>query len=153
MSGLYHDFFLVSRKEHDFSDYMFFINSPNSLKIPDDLIRYMLDTMNWLSTYNPAKSEDHKGLCLYGPTVIRTEGAGTAAKVFRSYADLFSNDPKKLRLTGPWSAEEGKPRAEGGYQQIEFERDMVVGELRQLAADLDRVAESDDEMYVLHLGI
>lgn len=146
MSGLYHDFFLVSRKEHEFSDYMFFINSPDSLKIHDDLIRYMLDSMNWLSTYNPAKSEDHKGLCLYGPTIIRTEGAGIAAKVFRSYADLFSNGPMKLLLTGPWGAE-------GGYQQIEFERDVVVGELRQLAADLDRVAGSNDEMYVLHLGI
>ncbi|MDQ3257821.1 MAG: hypothetical protein M3R15_28690 [Acidobacteriota bacterium] len=118
MSGLYHDFFLVSRKEHDFSEYMTFINDPNSLKIHDDLIRYMLDAINWFPTYNPSKSETQAGLCLYGPTIIRDEGANTAAKVFRSYADLFSNGPQKLQLTGLWSVEEGKPFAEGSYQKI-----------------------------------
>ena len=153
MSGLYHDFFLVSRKEHDFSEYMTFINDPNSLKIHDDLIRYMLDAINWFPTYNPSKSETQAGLCLYGPTIIRDEGANTAAKVFRSYADLFSNGPQKLQLTGLCSVEEGKPCTEASYQKIEFARNEVVGRLRRLAADLNQVAESGDEMYVLHLGI
>ncbi len=91
MPGPYHDFLLLSRAEHRFSDYMEFINDPVAIRIEDDLIRYIADTLEWIPTLNPAKNnESHRGLCYYGPTVIHTEGAQVASPIFNGWAELFA---------------------------------------------------------------
>src|SRR3712207_6567195 len=102
MAGLNHEFLLVSRKEHEYSEYMNFINDPSAIEIHDDLLGYIADTLKWIPTYNPAKSEKCAGLCWYGPTVIQSEGARIAAQIFRAWAELLSCGPRELQLTGSW---------------------------------------------------
>lgn len=153
MAGLNHDFLLVARKEYEYSEYMNFINDPNAIQIHDDLLGYVADTLKWIPTYNPAKSEKCVGLCWYGPTVIKSEGAKIAARIFRAWAELLSCGPKKIQLTGSWGVEEGRPSSEGEYEKLKVDRDGMVRKMKALAAIADQVGESKDELYILHLGI
>src|SRR5688500_4352001 len=91
MAGLEHDFLLLSTREHPYTDYMKWINHRNAIRIDDDIMHYMQDTLNWITCYNPAqKMRKHKGLNSYGPTVIKEDGAVDAEKLFTTWADLFS---------------------------------------------------------------
>jgi hypothetical protein len=132
---------------------MNFINAPSAIQINDDLLGYMADTLKWIPTYNPAKAEKSEGLCWCGPTVIKSEGAKVTARIFRAWAELLSCGPKRLRLTGSWGVKEGNPVAEGEYEKIKLDRDEAVIMITALATLADRVAESKDELYILHLGI
>ncbi len=153
MSGLNHDFMLISRTEHAFSDYSKFINDARAVRLHDDLIRYIADALLWIPTYNPAKNEPHFGLCFYGPTVIHTEGALSAARVFSSWADLFAAGPERLILTGGWTWIEGDPMDQGKYEALKVDRDDFVLKLRQIAAYAQKIIESEGEYYILHYGI
>ena len=153
MAGLYHDFLLLSRSEHLFSDYMRFINDPRAVHLHDDLVGYMLDTLAWVSAHNPSTDQACQGLCRHGPTVIDAGGAPAAARIFAAWADLLGSGPAVLRLTGEWSWRGEGPSPQDGYEQVEFERDEVVGALRRLAAYAQQVAGSSGDLYILHSGI
>lgn len=153
MAGLNHDFFLLSRTEHPVTDYSRFINDPRAVVLHDDLIDYLYDTLHWIPSFNPARGEPTTGLCRCGVTVIQTEGASQAAQVFSSWADLFSVGPKSLRLTGGWTWIEGQPDTEGEYARLVFDGPETIGSLRRLAAYARQVAESDGDLYILHIGI
>src|SRR5687768_9972298 len=72
--NVYHDFFLLSTREHRFTDYMKWINHPDAIRIHDDVMNYMHDALNSITCYNPAqKMMRHTGLNLYGPTVIKED--------------------------------------------------------------------------------
>ncbi len=153
MAGLNHDFFLLSKTEHPFNSYMRFINDPRAIQLHDDLVGYMYDTLVWIPSFNPAKSEPSTGLCRWGPTVIDTVGASQAVQIFSSWADLFSVGPGWLRLSGEWSWIEGQPDSGGEYERLEFDRQETVGTLRRLAEYARRVAAGDGDLYILHLGV
>ncbi len=153
MSGPYHDFLLLSTAEHSFSEYMNFINDPRAIRIEDDLLRYLADTLEWIPTYNPAKDEAHRGLCFWGPTVIHTEGAPAAAAIFDGWAGLLACGPPKLALTGGWTWCDGDAPSEGNYDRLEVDRDEFVAKLRQLAGYARRIVETEGEFFVLHLGV
>ena len=89
MPGLNHDFFLLSRAEHPFTDYTRFINDPSAVLLHDDLVSYMVDTLEWIPSFNPTRGEPWNGLCRWGPTVIHTAGATQAARIFSAWANLF----------------------------------------------------------------
>jgi hypothetical protein len=122
------------------------INNINAIQIHDDLLGYMSDTLQWIPTYNPAKSEKCMGLCWYGSTVIKSEGAKIAGQIFRPWAELFSCGSKVLQLTGSWGVEweEGSPVSEGEYERINVGRDEIVNKMKVLADLADQVAESND---------
>jgi len=82
MSGLNHDFMLLSRKEHPIEEWQRFHHNPDAVKIHDDALRYMGDTLKWIPTYIPATKRTFQGLCWYGPTIILEPGAEVAAKIF-----------------------------------------------------------------------
>jgi hypothetical protein len=153
MAGLNHDFFLLSKTEYPFASYMRFINDPRAVQLHDDLVGYMYDTLEWIPSFNAAKGEPSTGLCRWGPTVIRTDGAFQAVQIFFSWADLFSVSPKLLRLTGGWSWTEGQPDSGGKDERLEFDRQETVGTLRRLAVHAKRAAAVDSDFYILHLGI
>jgi len=153
MPGPYHDFLLLSRNEHRFSDYNRFINDPRAIQIEDDLIQYIADTLKWIPAHNPAKNESHRGLCFYGPTVIHTEGASATAAIFDSWAALFASGPDNLMLTGSWTMVEGDPPNEGKYETLNFDRDDVVGKLRQIADYAKQIVETHGDCFILHLGV
>ena len=130
MAGLNHDFLLLSAREHRYTDYMKWINNPNAIQIHDDVMRYMGDSLNWITCYNPApKMMRHHGLNFYGPTVIKSDGAVEAEAVFNTWAALLSTWPMSYKLTG------------------------VVASLIMVAEYSKSVANSNDELFILHLGI
>jgi hypothetical protein len=109
--------------------------------------------LTWLPSYNPAKEESTTGLCRWGPTIISTDGATTARRIFAAWADLLGAGPPVLRLTGRWTYIEGGPSSEGRYERLEFDREESVARLRLLAHFAEEVARSGHDLYILHLGI
>jgi hypothetical protein len=102
MGGLLHDFFLVDRQEFDYWNYSHFHNDEQAVRVHDDLIRYMGDSLEWISCHVPMtlpNLKEVKGLHYYGPTIIKQEGAEEACNVFRIWAELFSRAPQTLQLT------------------------------------------------------
>jgi len=153
MPGPYHDFLMLSRTEHRFSDYRQFIHDPRAVRLADDLLHYIADTLEWIPTHNPAKNESHRGLCFYGPTVIHTEGASAAAEIFGAWSTLFACGPKNCKLTGGWTMIENDPPNEGEYEKLNFDRDDLVRKLRQIADYAKHVVDTDGDCFILHLGV
>ena len=154
MAELNHDFFLLSTREHPFTDYMKWINHRDAIRIHDDVMNYMHDTLNWITCYNPAqKMMRHKGLNFYGPTVIKEDGAVDAEKVFTTWANLFSIGPERIKLRGTYGWTEGEGKGTGGYSEISVYREEVVDRLRTLAKYSKSVATGNGALFLLHLGI
>ena len=130
MAGLNHDFLLLSAREHRYTDYLKWINHPDAIQIHDDVMHFMEDGLNQITCYNPAKKmTTHKGLNFYGPTVIKSDGAVDAEAVFATWATLLSKGPMSYKLTG------------------------LVASLITVAKYSKSVANSNDELFILHLGI
>lgn len=154
MAGLNHDFLLLSAREHSYADYMKWINHPEAIQIQDDVMHYLRGAMNWITCYNPAhKMMKHNGLNFYGPTVIKEDGAVDAENIFNAWASLFSIGPKRIKLTGAYSWVEGGTKEIGRYSEITLERDEIVEKLKTLANYSKSIAHSNDELFLLHLGI
>jgi hypothetical protein len=161
MAGPFHDFLVLSLMDYDYADYMDHINTPSALRIHDDLINYIGDTLIWIPCYNPAQDglPRHNGLNLFGPTIIKADGAEIAWKVFRCWAELFSNGPKKIQLTGHYILNPGQEElqvieARGGpYEKLIFDRNAIVKQFNKLASYCYEVIEGGDEVFMLHLGI
>jgi hypothetical protein len=127
---------------------MKWINHRKAIRIHDDVMHYLQDTMNWVTCYNPAqKMTKHRGLNFYGPTVIKKDGAVDAEKLFTAWANLFSIGPKRIKLTV------GDSKETGSYSAIRIDRDEVVDRLRTVAKYSKSVANSNAELFLLHLGI
>jgi hypothetical protein len=161
--SLDHDFLLLDRETDGEWVLTRFVHDPRALRLHDDLVRYMADTLAWVPTFNPARREPHKGLCMWGPTIIDADGAPIAERVFRAWADLLVLGPPVLALTGnfSWVAEGDAPLSdaervtplERGYDRLEFDRDEVVGVLQQLVQYSDRVRSAGGRLYLLHQGV
>lgn len=156
MAGLNHDFHLLSLAEYSYFDWRKFYHRPDALLIHDDIIIYLNDTLKWIICHNPAYKSLPKleGLALYGPTIIKKDGAVVAQRVFRNWTTLFANGPKRLRLTGGYGWIEGKSiEATGKYSVIKADRDDLVRKLNILADWSKQVVESKGKLFILHLGI
>lgn len=157
-----HDFLLLDRARDGEWELLRFIHDPRAIHLRDDFVRYMQDTLAWIPTTNPARGEPHHGLCMWGPTLIEAEGAGVAELVFGGWAQLLAAGPPRVVLTGgfSWDAKDDAPPTgdqvvplEGGYERLEFDRDEVVGVLRQLAAWCGQVHSGAGKLYLYHLGV
>ena len=114
---------------------MKWINHRDAIRIHDDVMHYMEDSLNSITCYNPAqKMMRHKGLNFYGPTVIKKDGAVDAQKIFTTWATLFS-------------------KGTGAYPEIRIYREEVVDSLRTLAKYSKSVANSNGALFLLHLGM
>lgn len=137
MAGLNHSFLLLPLNEFAYWSYDQLYNEPQALLLHDDIIRYVVDSLVWIPCHLPVrrnKMYEHKGLNLYGATIIKEEGADAAYRVFSLWAELFSQAPKVMKLKGSftWSEEDGGAE-KGKHETIIAERDKVVGVFRQLA--------------------
>jgi hypothetical protein len=157
MDGPFHDFLLVDSKQYDYSQYMELIHHPSSVRIGDDVIFYIGDSLQWISSYKPPwrnkKEEAMSGLNLYGPTVIKSEGAKVAESVFDAWISLFGNAPDNMTLRGPFEGYEGSLLEEGDYSVLKLRRDELLDSLTKISDSCRIVQESNDRMYLLHLGV
>ena len=154
MAGLNHDFLLLSSREHVYTDFMKWINSPLAVQIHNDVMEYIQDTLNWVTCYTPSKNMmKRKGLNFYGPTIIKSDGAIVAGKIFTAWAELLSNGPMEIKLTGAYSWIEGESKGTSHYSAIKADRDEIIEGFKKLAGFSKQVIDSNDELFILHLGI
>lgn len=152
MAGPNHDFLLLSRSEHPYSEYMKWFRNSEAIEIDDDLLGYVSDTLKWVVCYNPGnKMNKMIGLNWYGPSIIKHDGAQMLKQIFENWASLLSNGPERLQLTGyfGWDEEQTK----GQYELLTYDRDNIIKTFRTLAAYAKQVINSQDDLYILHLGI
>ena len=163
MAGLNHDFMLLASEEHPIENWESCYHNPDAVKIHDDVLEYLADTLKWIPTYNPATKRPFQGLCWHGPTVIRESGALVTAKVFSLWADLLNCGPADLELTGAfgWKVE-NDPDKDGferivprsaKYERLVINRDRLVASLHTLVSYAERVQQTQGAYYILHLGI
>ena len=146
MKGPFHEFVVVNREEHAPNDYLSLAHSPNAVKMPDDLVRYIADSLDWLAAITPAPSRTLRGTGLnyYGPTIIEADEAPHLARLFRAWAAIFKEAPGAFELTGYWSSTANE------YERIPFKKDAVVTIFERVA----ELAESiTPNRYLLHFGI
>jgi hypothetical protein len=91
-----HDFLLLDQDVDGQTEFVRFAGDPRGVRLHDDLIQYMVDTLAWIPTTNPSRRHAHRGLCLCGVTIIDTAGAAVAERVFPAWADLFAAGPPIL---------------------------------------------------------
>lgn len=160
--SLIHDFLLLDRDRDGEWGPLRFIHDPRAIHLHDDFVRYIQDTLAWIPTTNPARDEPHCGLCMWGPTLIKAEGAAIAERVFGGWAELLAIGPPRLILTGrfSWAVEDNAPlsgeratQLEGGYDRLEFDREELVRVLRQLAGWCGQVRFGAGRLYLYHDGV
>ena len=150
MAGLNHTFHLLNVSEFAYKDYLKALRLQGGIEIYDDQLAYFADTLRWIPTYNPAREEPYQGLCWFGPTVIKTEGASIARRIFQAWLDLFANGPSILNLQGYMVLDD---KGQATHERLEMRRDEIMSKLKTLADWCQQVAESEDRYFIMHLGI
>jgi hypothetical protein len=152
MVGLFHDFVLLPDHGDRHEQYAQHVRDPAAVRVADDLLMYLHDTLCWVPTENPALADlpTGHGLNYYGPTSIAGEGARMLADLLTCWAELFSCGPEILLLRGTQTIGEGDGES---HQQVRhrISRDTAVRALRSVAAMARQAAEPG--FWLLHLGL
>ena len=151
--SLEHDFILLDRVIDGEWALTRFINHPRAIQLHDDLVRYMMDTLYWIPTHNPATNLPCRGLNMWGPTLIEQNGAVVAERVFRAWARLFENSPVTLELTGGYTWLDGVPEESGQYERLQYSRDETVSLLDTLADYSAKIQAANGRLYMYHGGV
>ncbi|GCF07604.1 hypothetical protein [Dictyobacter arantiisoli] len=158
-----HNFWLFQEGERSYTEnHDLWGRQDAPVNIDDEMLRYFLDTLLWIPTFNPEKSTDGFGLNMWGPTIINQTGGALFSQIFTSWVQLFTCGPKCLRLKGPfdwqWPYQESEHimnedqlETLGQYTQLEIDRDRLIQQLTTLAQFGKQAATGD--FFILHLGI
>lgn len=124
----------------------------DTVDIPDELIRYIIDSLEWIPSKNPSKSmtKEEKGLNYYGVTFFDQASAEIMKGILISWHSLFSNSPDKLVLTGDYELSFNK-KVRGEYERLVFSRAEVLKLLKKLICMVTKLKEGN--FYLYHLGI
>ncbi|MBK5241605.1 hypothetical protein [Clostridium sp.] len=79
------------------------------------------------------------------------EGAEVILKITKAWADLFSNGPSTLNLTGPYSWNAAYGVTHGNYARIDINRDELVKKFRKLQLFSEKVISN--KYFILHHGM
>ncbi|VTR97786.1 Coagulation factor 5/8 type-like protein [Tuwongella immobilis] len=150
---LMHEFLLLPESGHDYSDYLNYLHAPNARVLHDDIVLYLMDTLRWVPSINPANPKHWSGFGLNydGPTIITKSGAAKAERIFRLWAALLQEGPDTLELTGGFEWAADAPSSSGQYAVITATRNSVVECLTDIADFAEKA--STGRAYLLHLGI
>ena len=154
--SLVHEFFLLPKKENviDWEDWYSRnrLEWQDKIEIPDDIILYIFDSLNWVPTLNPETNNDSHGLNYYGVTLIEKDGAILLKRILESWISLFINGPSVFKLRGKFIwVEENKDDGYWQRENIEFERDYVIRILKKLKDFSCRL--ENDNVFIMHYGI
>lgn len=152
--GPVHSFWLLDRKERQYCEYSDLLAREDApVRIPDDILRYFHDVLQWISTFNPARKEESNGLLYFGPTIITGDGARLWSKVCRDIATLFRNGPETLILTCDWEflLDDNGERLGGNYARFVVDRDWLTSVFALMASWGEE--SIDGSKYILHLGV
>jgi hypothetical protein len=140
-----HDFWLFRHGERTYDDYHDLLPRRDApVSIDDEVLRYMLDTIQWIPTFNPALQKHHQGLNMWGTTIIEQAGGELVHQIFSAWAKLFASGPEQLQLTGLFT-----------WQLPDDESDPQVSNDTRKDEDKLVIMEHDteeDEIQVVALG-
>lgn len=147
-----HEFLLIPEVEGS-SNYGGYFHDPHAIQLEDDLVVYLVDTLNWIPSSNPSNPGEWGGYGLnyWGPTIIDKRGARKAARIFRSWAALLEEGPEQIELTGQFGWIQGGCHEDGRYETFTQARGLVTEGLRRIAELADQAATVP--FVLLHLGI
>jgi hypothetical protein len=120
--------------------------------ISDDLILYMIDTLEWIPSFNPVTKENGKGLVYHGVTIINRESSSQLKAIIESWVNLFSQGPDLINLCGQTVGKED----ERGEVYFEVERiKMSKKDIMQVLNELIKLSSRtiDGEYLIMHVGI
>jgi hypothetical protein len=152
--GLEHEFYLVEDKI-DLNEVWMLRENKNkvieSVAFHDDIIQYILDTLKWIPSKNPAYqgNTNGKGINYYGVTLFDKQSSESLKGVFTSWRDLFKNAPGTFELTGSFVWEDNEQ--DGVYERSNINLDQVVTQLEKIIFMSDQLAKGD--FYLYHFGI
>lgn len=144
-----HDFWVLPSAEFD--PYSFWQEPerlPAKVQLTGALVNYIMDSLDWIPSYNPLRREEEAGLCLLGPTVIQAEGCAVAVQILGAWATLLSAGPEWLDLSErmPWSPKCGYPPP----TTFMLNRDKAVTSLRALKVLAEQVCAPGAEAFLAH---
>jgi hypothetical protein len=162
---MYHDFLLLPEGNGGKQIYQEFWNRTNEqpnyrafrlrnhgIRVPDDLVSYMFDTLRWVPSEHPFEELGKwgmpwrgYGLDYHGHTAIRKRGAPVFRQICEAWAALFSQAPRTFELKGAWQPDEKE------YRRLTYHRREVSPLLQKLAAHAERA--STGEFFILHIGL
>lgn len=129
-------------------------------------LAYLIDYLKWLPTYSPLLKTRKYGLDYHAVTIIDIEGAEKALQLFLSLINILKLSPSVLKLTGAYSfvyayddviePNENVDRIlrdTAGYKKIILERNQIVRQFEILVDLLQKVIDSEGNLYILHFGI
>lgn len=162
---MYHDFILVkkttinTKNKFDKLISNYFNNNKDEIsfvKIRDDLILYIFDTLKWLES-DFYELGVRKGISYHGITIIKDENA---KKIIEAWKALFSLGDEIIELTGEYTFENKIKYDEmlkqyyqiGQYDKVVIKKEELLETLEKLEKFLTTVAE-DREYCVVHFGM
>lgn len=165
--ALLHDFVLLNKNKFSYDDCCELIGKVTcDVSIHDDLIMYFYDFFKWIPTYNPSLKVKHNGLNYYGLTIVDIEGAKETLILLSSLVNILKLSPNVLTLTGAYTFVHAYDdlidpnenvdrilRETAGYKKIIMQKSEVIRQFEALAELMQKVINSNNSLYVLHLGI
>ncbi|WP_285767393.1 hypothetical protein [Peribacillus sp. SI8-4] len=151
--GSVHEFYLIARTT-DTKDFWMYKESGNgvmdSAVIDDDLILYIMDSLEWIPSQNPAKrgNPSGRGINYHGVTLFDRQASKTLMGIFMSWKNLFKNAPASFVLPGAYVYGD---KQEGNYEKLVFSRDEVIAQLDKMISMSEALAKG--ECYLYHCGI
>lgn len=153
--SLKHEFLLVP-KTVEYQDLLSWrkkkLNVIDSVDVPDDLIQYISDSLEWIPSENPARSitREEYGINYYGVTLFNQSSSEIMKSIFASWRTLFINSPQTLVLTGNFIFPSNE-QEQGENERLVFKRDEVLKLLEKVILMAGTLEEGDH--YIYHLGI
>lgn len=155
-----HDFTVLEASKYDPANYRSWPKE-NQFSIHAGVVEYMWDSLNWLpSDFAHNKSIGKTmGLDSSGICVLWSDGALILGKLCRLYASIFALGPDVITLTGGTFYEVDSevdgfiPVSAFGKSTTQYDRDMIVSQLRELADMCNLVAEGNNTLYLGHCGL
>ncbi|MFJ7755832.1 hypothetical protein ACQKGI_21580 [Peribacillus muralis] len=153
--SLNHEFYLLPKKI-DVNDFWTYIECRNnvidSVAIHDDLVQYIMDSLEWIPSINPALrgTPSGRGINYYGLTLFDKQSSKTLISIFSSWRSLIINAPDEFELTDAFFyGEDGNQ--EGQYEKLVFSRDEVITQFEKIISMSENLAAG--ECYLYHSGI
>ena len=138
--GLYHEFGTVELDSYNIYD----SDDTDFVKIPDFLIQYMGDSLQWiLSSWND--EEIKKGISYYGFSIVQGSEIVKLRDIIDSWMNLFQCAPSEFYLTGNYLIDERE------YDKILVDKEMIIEILNQWKAKCELAIQNEWEL--VHKGI
>lgn len=149
MSVLRHYFAVIAHNDDTF------INNDNSNKavIHDDIIQYLMDSLNWIiALAHCDKKCPIQGLCYHGITGFNQSLITPFKNLIIAWRAVFANAPNEFILTGNYFTIVDDDDFKGDYEKITVCRDELLTELDTLIGYCELV-ENDKNLILVHNGI